>query len=103
MSNVPTSAPSGEQLAAVASALPPLDPHGLGVVVEVLSICFATVATISLALRVYVRAGLARTTANLWGVDDVLAVLGFVSFTLVAMDSHAPEEEPRRIRRDIPD
>lgn len=84
--------PSGEQLAAIANALPPLPPLGLGIAVEVLSILFAVVATISLVLRIYVRTGLSRGSGNVWGVDDYLAVIGFVSITLGSRGQQHPLE-----------
>lgn len=70
---------TGEQIKALADDLEPLNPKGLGRAVEVIAILFGILCFIVVSLRVYVRAGLSGASARLWGLEDLLAVLGTVS------------------------
>lgn len=71
---------TGEQLAALCYAEPPLaEIHGLARVVEVFLYVLAIISVVIVGLRVYVRGFL--NGGKIWGVDDYLAVLGFVSYT----------------------
>lgn len=69
---------SGAQVSALAYALPPLQPRGLGKVVEVTAILLGIFTTIIVALRVYVRAGFSGAAGRVWGIDDYLVILAYV-------------------------
>lgn len=68
---------TGEQLAALAYAEPSIRPQGLALTVEVFMYVLAILTFIIVSLRVYVRAFLFQ--GRVWGTDDYLAVIGFVS------------------------
>lgn len=72
---------SGEAIALEAYALPPLNPTGLGARVEAVSILIAIVTSIAVGLRVWVRTGYSVTGSRLWGIDDYLLLIGFVSLS----------------------
>ncbi|KAI2609402.1 uncharacterized protein GGS25DRAFT_484517 [Hypoxylon fragiforme] len=70
---------TGEQLAALCYAEPPLaEIHGLARVVEVFLYVLAIISVVIVGLRVYVRGFL--NGGKIWGVDDYLAVLGFLPY-----------------------
>ncbi|ORY57767.1 uncharacterized protein BCR38DRAFT_353944 [Pseudomassariella vexata] len=71
---------TGEQIAALAYALPPLEPEGLCYFVEIISIIIGVIATIVVGLRVWIRAGLSGATKRIWGVDDYLVIIGVLPF-----------------------
>ncbi|KAM0812006.1 hypothetical protein AB5N19_14323 [Seiridium cardinale] len=71
---------TGEEIAAIAYALPALKPTGLGAAIEVISIMLAIITTIVVGLRVWVRAGLLSGHKETWGIDDYLLVVGFLPF-----------------------
>lgn len=74
---------TASEVAAVAYALPPISPEGLALALEILVYIFSILATIAIILRIWVRAFWldSESGRGLWGVDDSLAVLGFVSDT----------------------
>ena len=76
---------TGEQLAELAYNEPPLQPHGLARGVEAYMYFAAIITSIIVGLRVYVRAFMNEGRA--WGVDDYLAVFGYVS-QLLLWNSH---------------
>lgn len=77
---------TGQQLAALAYAVPPITPEGNGnaLVLNAVVITFTVISTVIVGLRVWVRLFLSDAdTGRTWGVDDYLAVLGFVSRKLL--------------------
>ncbi|KAL7624934.1 hypothetical protein AAE478_004148 [Parahypoxylon ruwenzoriense] len=66
---------TGEQVAALAYAEPPIERRGLAVTVEVFMYILSISTFMIVGLRVYVRAFLNK--GRIWGTDDYLAVLGF--------------------------
>ncbi|CAM1502609.1 Fc.00g073850.m01.CDS01 [Cosmosporella sp. VM-42] len=77
----------GEQLSKLAYAEPPIVPEDLALALVIVCLFFAGIATIILALRVYVRAWMLRSTLT-WGWEDTFAVLSygaFVSSTVFAV------------------
>lgn len=74
---------TASEVAAIAYALPPISPEGLALVLEIFVYIFSVLATITIILRIWVRAYWldSESGRGLWGVDDSLAVLGFVSDT----------------------
>lgn len=80
MSSTSSSPSEGEQVRAAAYALGPLNPGGVGHVVEGLAIFYGIIAAIVLSIRVWVRSGFSSASpTRLWGVDDYLAFVGTVS------------------------
>ncbi|KAH6658524.1 GPCR, PTH11-type [Truncatella angustata] len=69
----------GELLQTAAYNEPPLTPKNLALSLIVVVLVTATVATIVVGLRVYVRAWMGRKTKN-WGWEDVFAVGGYLAF-----------------------
>ena len=70
---------SPEELGVLAHAEPSIAPRGLAKAIYVISVIFLVWATLVIVLRVYVRAWL-LAAGKAWGADDILAVLGYVSF-----------------------
>lgn len=70
---------TGEQIQALANALPPLPPKDLGPAVQGFALVFGIVSIIVVCLRIYVRAGLSDVSPRLLGLEDYLAVLSIVS------------------------
>lgn len=72
---------TASELAAIAYALPPMSPEGLALALEILVYFFSILATITIILRIWVRLFWldSESGRGLWGYDDSLAVLGFVS------------------------
>ncbi|KAJ4180210.1 hypothetical protein NW755_011898 [Fusarium falciforme] len=68
-----------EQLQKLAYAHPPIEPQEFALVLIVTVLIFVVIATVIMALRVYVRAWMLRYTAN-WGWEDTFAVLSYGSF-----------------------
>lgn len=79
MVSTAAASPSGEQLAAIAYALPPLAPRGLSLSIVVVSVFLAIVSTVVVCLRIWVRTGMSGAINRMWGIEDYLFVLGFVS------------------------
>ncbi|KAH9904942.1 hypothetical protein F4778DRAFT_731248 [Xylariomycetidae sp. FL2044] len=71
---------SGEQIAAMAYALPPFEPRGLGRAIEVVAVLMGVIVTVIVGLRLAVRAGYSRLQRRTWGIDDYLVVLGFLPY-----------------------
>ncbi|KAJ8116626.1 hypothetical protein OPT61_g1990 [Boeremia exigua] len=71
---------SGEQIAAIAYALPTLAPQGLALGIVVASILLAVVTTIVVCLRIWVRMGLSGALDKTWSTEDYLLVMGFIPF-----------------------
>ncbi|KAK6080936.1 hypothetical protein SCUP234_05034 [Seiridium cupressi] len=69
----------GELLQAAAYAEPPITPKNLALSLIVIVLVTASIATIVVALRVYVRAWMGRKTKN-WGWEDLFAVAGYCAF-----------------------
>lgn len=69
------------EFAAIAYAVPPLVPEGIAPAIEVIVYLFSILTTIVIILRIWVRAFWldSESGRGMWGVDDSLAVLGFVS------------------------
>lgn len=72
---------TASEMAALAYAVPPIAPQGLALVLEVVVYIFSVLTTVVIFLRVWVRAVWLDSDSGrrLWGMDDSLAVLGFVS------------------------
>lgn len=70
---------SEQSLQHVASAATPLRPYGPAVVVICLSVIGPPLAVVAVTLRIYCRLWKKRSL-KAWGWDDLLAVLGLVSF-----------------------
>lgn len=68
---------SGEELSALAYAEPPIQPEGLALAIEIWMYFAGITTTIIVGLRVYVRGF--KNGGSAWGIDDYLAVLGYVS------------------------
>jgi hypothetical protein len=68
----------GAQLSAAAYAQPPIVPEDLALTVIVISGVTIGLATIVVALRMFVRFPLTRTSKG-WGLDDTFALLAYVS------------------------
>ncbi|KAL4731458.1 hypothetical protein ACLX1H_000426 [Fusarium chlamydosporum] len=71
---------TGEQIQALANALPPLPPKDLGPAVQGFALVFGIVSIIVVCLRIYVRAGLSDVSPRLLGLEDYLAVLSILIF-----------------------
>ena len=69
---------TGEQIQALANALPPLTPKDLGPVVQGFALAFGIISVIVVSLRIYVRAGLSDVSPQLLGPEDYLSVLSAV-------------------------
>jgi len=69
---------TGEQIQALANALPPLPPKDLGPVVQGFALAFGIISIVVVSLRIYVRAGLTDVSPRLLGPEDYLAVLATV-------------------------
>lgn len=69
----------GQRLQSEAYAASPIEPAGLGPVVNALIYFFSIVALIITGLRIYVR----LSGEQSWGWDDVLAAIGYVSQPLL--------------------
>ncbi|KAI1842181.1 hypothetical protein JX265_001458 [Neoarthrinium moseri] len=78
-STEPSAIEQGELLQAAAYAEPPITPRNLALSLMVIVLVTATIATIVVGLRVYVRGWMGRKTHN-WGWDDASAVLGYLAF-----------------------
>ncbi|RYP51110.1 hypothetical protein DL769_010867 [Monosporascus sp. CRB-8-3] len=65
------------ELAALAYAEPPITPRRLSRASSVLSIIFLVLATVVITLRIWVRAWILKDNKG-WGLDDSLAVMGFL-------------------------
>lgn len=78
----PSQAEMGAILSAAAYSQPPIVPKGLAQTLIVVVLITAVIATIIVALRVYVRAWMVRKAGGVrvWGWEDTFAVWGFVSF-----------------------
>ncbi|RBR26411.1 uncharacterized protein FIESC28_00816 [Fusarium coffeatum] len=71
---------TGEQIQALANALPPLTPKDLGPVVQGFALAFGITSVIVVTLRIYVRAGLSDVSPQLLGPEDYLSVLSALLF-----------------------
>ncbi|KAH8757243.1 hypothetical protein F5883DRAFT_632067 [Diaporthe sp. PMI_573] len=71
---------SGEQIQAVAYQLAPLSPKGLGFAVDAIGIALAIIGIIAISLRLYARLGFSVGLSRSLGPDDVLAILGTLTF-----------------------
>lgn len=72
---------TGEEIADIAYAQPPIASVGFGRAIEVLIYVFTVVCAIIVALRVWVRTFRVESPQK-WKVNDWLAVFGFVSIPL---------------------
>lgn len=70
---------TGEELSALAYAEPPIQPEGLARILMVVAITFLCLTTLVVGLRTWVRSWALRH-GRLWGIDDSLAVLGYIPF-----------------------
>ncbi|KAK7408691.1 hypothetical protein QQX98_009159 [Neonectria punicea] len=70
---------SGEEIADIAYAQPPINAVGLGLTIEVLIYVFTVVCAIIVGLRVWVRTRRVEYVQK-WKVNDYLAVIGFLPF-----------------------
>lgn len=72
---------TASEVAAIAYAVPPITPQGLALAIEIVVYIFSVLTTITIVLRAWARSsGLDfESGRSLWGLDDSLAVLGFVS------------------------
>ncbi|RYP48372.1 hypothetical protein DL768_005741 [Monosporascus sp. mg162] len=75
---------TGEEIAALAYAEPPIHPTGLGPVIVALMCIFTILATVVVAGRVWARSWY-READQKWGADDYLAVMGFLPFIPAAV------------------
>lgn len=75
---------TASEFAAIAYAVPPITPEGIAPAIEILVYILSILTTIVIILRVWVRAFWldSESGRGLWGFDDSLAVLGFVSLRL---------------------
>ncbi|VUC30765.1 unnamed protein product, partial [Clonostachys rosea] len=71
---------TGEQIQALANALPSLTPKGLGRAVEVVAILFGVISLIAVSLRIWVRSGFSVASARHWGIEDYMVLLGILPF-----------------------
>ncbi|KAI0018203.1 hypothetical protein F4780DRAFT_752443 [Xylariomycetidae sp. FL0641] len=72
--------PTGEQIAAMAYALPPVQVQDLALAVEVTAIVLGVLSASIVGLRIWVRAGFSGAVNRTWGMDDWLCVIGFLPF-----------------------
>lgn len=68
---------SGEELSALAYAEPPIQPEGLALAIGVWMYFAGITTSIIIGLRIYARG--VMSGGRTWGVDDYLAMLGYVS------------------------
>ncbi|KAF8848131.1 GPCR, PTH11-type [Acephala macrosclerotiorum] len=78
----PSQAEMGAILSAAAYSQPPIVPKGLALTLIVVVLITAVIATIIVALKVYVRAWMVRKAGGVkvWGWEDTFAVWGFIAF-----------------------
>lgn len=74
---------TGQQLAAAAYVLTPLEPRGLSLGIVVVSILLAIVTLLVACLRIWVRMGLLTGLVRVWKTEDYLFVLGLVSLFFI--------------------
>ncbi|TVY83698.1 hypothetical protein LSUE1_G001140 [Lachnellula suecica] len=75
----PSQAEMGAMLSLAAYAAPPIVPKGLALTLIVVVLVTAILATIIIALRVYVRGWISRSS-KVWGWEDTFAILGYLAF-----------------------
>ncbi|GJC96140.1 integral membrane protein [Colletotrichum higginsianum] len=79
----------GERLSDIAHNLPPIPVAGLSSVIQIVTYILSVLATLVIALRIYVRLKLSGTERT-WGWDDTFAVAGWaplwpsVAFLIIA-------------------
>ncbi|CCF40153.1 integral membrane protein [Colletotrichum higginsianum] len=79
----------GERLSDIAHNLPPIPVAGLSSVIQIVTYILSALATLVIALRIYVRLKLSGTERT-WGWDDTFAVAGWaplwpsVAFLIIA-------------------
>lgn len=73
-----SSVEQGRRLQAAAYAVAPIEPEGLGRVINDLIYFFSALAFVITGLRTWVR----FCSEQMWGWDDVLAIGGFVSLVI---------------------
>ncbi|KAI0125635.1 GPCR, PTH11-type [Xylariales sp. AK1849] len=69
----------GELLQAAAYAEPPIKPKNLALILIIIVLVTAAIATIVIGLRVYVRGWMGRKTKT-WGLEEAFAVAGYCAF-----------------------
>lgn len=76
---------TASEAAAIAYAVQPIAPQGLALAIEIVVYIFFVLTTIPVILRVWARSSwMSSETGRVsWGLDDSLAVLGFVSLLLL--------------------
>ncbi len=86
---------TGEELSVLAYAEPPIQPAGLGPIIVALVYVMSIITTLIVGLRIWART-VYRDSAQQWGTEDYLAVVGFVRLSYdgqtlleVEEDSHA--------------
>lgn len=72
---------SGEELQRLSDAYPPIKPAGLGPAIIGLLITWSIITTVVVGLRVWVKTQ-RLDPGQKWGVDDYLAVIGWVRRSL---------------------
>ncbi|KAJ4859486.1 hypothetical protein T069G_04474 [Trichoderma breve] len=93
----------GERISEIANRLPPIPVHGFTKTIQAITYVITILATIIVALRVYVRVRLSGSQ-RAWGWDDIFAVAGWVPlipsvvflilatyYGLGAHDDHVPD------------
>ncbi|KAL7931821.1 hypothetical protein V8C35DRAFT_308662 [Trichoderma chlorosporum] len=93
----------GERIAQIANSLPPIPVHGFTKVIQGITYTICVLATLTVALRIYVRMRLSGSEKT-WGWDDICAVAGWVPllpsvvflilatyYGLGARDDHVPD------------
>lgn len=73
----------GQLLSKQAYAEPPIVPTGLALSIVIVILIFSVLSTIVIALRIYVRAWMEKTSKT-WGWEDTFIVLGYVSASTTA-------------------
>lgn len=74
---------TGQQIAAAAYALPPLEPKQLSLSIVVVSVILAIVTLFVACLRVWVRLGLLKGLSRVWKTEDYLFVSALVGRPIV--------------------
>ncbi|KAL6895422.1 hypothetical protein HDV57DRAFT_8797 [Trichoderma longibrachiatum] len=93
----------GERIQQIANSLPPIPVHGFTKTIQAITYTVCILATLTVALRIYVRMRLSGSE-RAWGWDDIFAVAGWVPllpsvvflilatyYGLGARDDHVPE------------
>lgn len=74
---------TGDQIAAAAYSLPPLEPQALSLGIVVVSVILAVITLFVACLRICVRLGLLKSIARVWKTEDYLFVLALVGRFIV--------------------